>query len=305
MTNPAAFGERARALSTAGDFPAAEATLMAGLQAFPGHPILGYALGVLLLARGAYAEGWPYYENRRFMPKGPGQPKLSFPEWRGEAIRALVVLPEQGLGDQIMYARYLPVLAAQGITVTVVCEASLAGLFQALGVQVLVIQGQVSLPAADAWCFIGSLPRLTGAQPGQPYLPQGPGGRGVGLMLQGGPNAAERNLPPELVARLAPLGVSLHPDDSGARTFAETANIVAGLEVVVSVDTSVVHLAGAMGKPVWVILPTPCDWRWGRTGETSLWYPTARLFRQPAPGDWAGAVDALLQAGADLGVFPA
>jgi ADP-heptose:LPS heptosyltransferase len=105
--------------------------------------------------------------------------------------------------------------------------------------------------------------------------------------------------PAGVSAELAALGRDLRPAATGARDFQDTADIVAGLDLVVSVDTAVVHVAGAMGKPVWVLLPTPCDWRWGRGADRSAWYPSARLFRQPAPGDWAGAMAALKTALAD------
>jgi Flp pilus assembly protein TadD len=73
--------------------------------------------------------------------------------------------------------------------------------------------------------------------------------------------------------------------------FADTAAIVAELDMIISVDTSVAHLAGAMGRPVWTLLPFVPDWRWGVEGEATPWYPTMRLFRQTAPGHW----DALIQ----------
>jgi hypothetical protein len=72
--------------------------------------------------------------------------------------------------------------------------------------------------------------------------------------------------------------------------LADTAAIIATLDLVITVDTSIAHLAGALGKPVWVLLPFSADWRWLRHRDDSPWYPTARLFRQPALGDWAGVV---------------
>ena len=72
--------------------------------------------------------------------------------------------------------------------------------------------------------------------------------------------------------------------------FADTAALIDGLDLVISVDTSVVHLAGALGKPVWVLNRFDQCWRWLSDRTDSPWYPTARLFRQPEPGDWASVM---------------
>lgn len=72
--------------------------------------------------------------------------------------------------------------------------------------------------------------------------------------------------------------------------FADTAALVAELDLVISVDTAIIHLAGALGRPVWTLLPFAPDWRWGQEGEATHWYPTMRLFRQPTPGDWPAVI---------------
>jgi hypothetical protein len=87
-------------------------------------------------------------------------------------------------------------------------------------------------------------------------------------------------------------------DSTGMATFlgerqadlADTAAMISLLDLVITIDTSVAHLAGAMGKPTWVLLPFSTDWRWLRDRSDNPWYPTARLFRQPAPGDWESVV---------------
>jgi hypothetical protein len=77
--------------------------------------------------------------------------------------------------------------------------------------------------------------------------------------------------------------------------YARTAALIAQLDLVITVDTSVAHLSGALGKPVWVLLGQHCDWRWliGRT--ESPWYPGMRLFHQTQPGDWAGLIEEVIQ----------
>jgi ADP-heptose:LPS heptosyltransferase len=94
--------------------------------------------------------------------------------------------------------------------------------------------------------------------------------------------------------RLAHIGTEL-------ADFADTAAVVALADLVICVDTAVAHLAGALGRPLWLLLPFSPDWRWETTGETSRWYPTARLFRQPSLGDWASVVDRVAAALADFG----
>jgi ADP-heptose:LPS heptosyltransferase len=101
--------------------------------------------------------------------------------------------------------------------------------------------------------------------------------------------ALQRELPEGDAQLLESANVPTFLGDRQA-DLADTAAIIAALDLVITVDTSIAHLAGAMGKPVWVLLPFSADWRWLRHRHDSPWYPTARLFRQPALGDWAGAV---------------
>jgi tetratricopeptide (TPR) repeat protein len=82
--------------------------------------------------------------------------------------------------------------------------------------------------------------------------------------------------------------------------FDGNAALIAALDLVVTVDTSIAHLAGAMARPTWILLPFAADWRWRETGDSSRWYPTARLFRQPRRGDWASVVRAVSAALATL-----
>jgi len=289
----------------------AEASLQAAHRLAPGDAVTRHALGIVLLSQGRYAEGWPHYDARHEIPElGLVKPRLPFPEWRGEdpAGRRLLIFPEQGLGDQIQFARFAPWLAGHGADVTLMCHPALARLFgQSFDVRVIAASGAVDFPDPDYWVMSGSVAGRSGLRPDElpnaPYLrtdpPAGGGAGGIGLATHGNPahaNDANRSLAPALAERLfaLPGAISLHPEDTGATDFAQTAAIVDGLDLVISVDTSVAHLAAAMGKPTWVLLPKlMTDWRWMEGREDSPWYPTAKLFRQANPGDWGPAIDAI------------
>jgi Flp pilus assembly protein TadD len=111
---------------------------------------------------------------------------------------------------------------------------------------------------------------------------------GIGFVsLQAGPRAAD----------VAAAGLASRIDSPGELVdFADTAAIVARLDLVVSPCTAMAHLAGSLGKEAWVMLSHVPDWRWGMSGETSSWYPSLRLFRQTSPGDWDGVARALARA---------
>jgi tetratricopeptide (TPR) repeat protein len=106
---------------------------------------------------------------------------------------------------------------------------------------------------------------------------------------------------PSTQAAQPPPGMTLIDHSPDLVDFADTAALIANLDLVISADTAVVHLAGAMGKPVWVLLPFASDWRWLLDRDDSPWYPTMRLYRQRAPGDWKNLLEKVRE---DLEKFP-
>jgi tetratricopeptide (TPR) repeat protein len=98
-----------------------------------------------------------------------------------------------------------------------------------------------------------------------------------------------------------PADVTVHDGSSRDRDLADTAALIAMLDLVITTDTCIAHLVGAMGRPVWILLPHLSDWRWMQKIETTPWYPTARLFRQSSPGDWDGVLSRVIT---ELGAFP-
>lgn len=304
-----------------------------------------YNLGTLLLARGDFANGWPLYESRLDVKHGEWlrgtdpAPSFTFPRWRGDYApgKRLLVWPEQGFGDAITFARYVPLLADRGLRVTLACRAPLKELMRSLrGAEVVDVK-EAAAGTFDFWTLIGSLPSHLGGEsiPAEiPYLSAEaqriaawrerlPQGRfKVGLVWKGRPDFRRdgyRSLPSLRVLR--PLwdvpGVAFVSLQKGVdedlqppadqpllrlgpaiSDFADSAAIIAGLDLVITSDTAMAHLAGALGKKVWVLVPGYSrDWRWPAAGETCRWYPgVMRLFHQSADWSWEKAVAAVRDA---------
>jgi hypothetical protein len=301
---PWALRALATVLSFTGQWGEALTLLERAQPLEPHDPRLRLNLGYMRLGLGDFAGGWPLYEARAEVPDQnaakPGLPN----EWQGEDLtgRSILVWPEQGFGDQIQFARYIPALVERGAAVTLVTPPPLARLFAGLGAEVVELSPSTTLPAPDTWSLIGSLPGKLGSMDFRPtpYLAAQAGGaawaRGkTGVVWRGRathPNDRDRSLPSAaLLEPLRDAGLELVDLTEPAGDFADMAAIVAELDQVITVDTAVAHLAGALGKPVWILLPAfGQDWRWLQGRADSPWYPTARLFRQPRRGDWGAVV---------------
>jgi hypothetical protein len=223
----------------------------------------------------------------------------------------------------------LPLIAARGGRPILACEPPLVPLLATTGAEIVPKDG--GLPRYDCWIDQMSLPLAFGtrldtipsadgylrADPARiaTWAERLPNGRRVGLAWAGNAlhsNDRRRSMPPAALAPLLAMpGISFVnlqvgpaaqaipalPDLSAWLTdYAETAALIANLDLVISVDTSVAHVAGALGKPAWVLLPHAPDWRWHLGRGDTPWYSSLRLFRQPEPGDWASMVDAVVRA---------
>ena len=243
--------------------------------------------------------------------------------------RTILLHGEQGLGDTLQFCRYARLVNELGARVILEVQQSLVSLLARLdGVTHVVARGS-ALPEFDCHCPLLSLPlafktRLDTipaehnyisaddekvsewrAKLGERIKPR------IGLVWSSS-TPSDKSIALADIARALPDGfqyVSLQKEvrdvDAGVlascpgmlhfaeqlNDFADTAALCALMDVVVSVDTSVAHLAGAMGKPLWILVTYVPDWRWLLDRNDSPWYPSARLFRQERTGDWAGVID--------------
>jgi tetratricopeptide (TPR) repeat protein len=242
--------------------------------------------------------------------------------------KTVLVYGEQGYGDVLQFIRYAKYLADRGAKVIVVADEGLKRLFRTVpGIGEVFGHTARLLPAHDYVVAVMSLPHLFGTTetniPAEiPYIAADPviaeawgkklsgiEGMRVGVVWAGRPEYTKDKPRSIEVQHLAPLAkvpgvklVSLQIGRPGEANqldmlwpgnlpdFAETAGLVANLDLVITVDTAAAHLAGAMGKPVWLMLPTTPDWRWQLNREDSPWYPSLRIFRQRRPKDWAGVI---------------
>lgn len=277
-----------------------------GLQLDMGHVALGL---------GEYERGWPLYEARQGLPGQNSEPLPLACEWQGEPLdgRSILVWPEQGFGDQIQFARFVPELIARGAEVTLVTPPELLALFQGLAPKVIEHTPEVQAPEPDFWTLMLSTAYRLGVTlenlPTAPYL-AAPADRrarwagharngAVGVLWEGRaiPNP-HRSLPSrDALQPLADAGATLVDLQPPPGDFADLAAVMEQLDLIVTVDTAAAHLAGALGKPCFVLLPWfKTDWRWMQDRADSPWYPSMRLFRQRRHGDWGPVITEVVEA---------
>ena len=286
-----------------------------------------WACSLTLLKMGRLPEGWASYEYRLQIPELIPQRDFNAPRWTGQPFhqQTLLITAEQGLGDTIQFIRFVPQVKARGGAVVVECQAPLADLLASCpGIDRIVASGQ-ALPHYDWHVSLMSLPHIFQTTletiPSEvPYLRsvhplQRTRGKGlrVGLVWAGNPKQQRdriRSCPFNALLPLFeiqgihwvslqkeipssdrdPVEVCEHLERVSLKDFVATAEQVSGLDLVISVDTSVAHLAGALSVPVWILLSRAGDWRWLMDRDDSPWYPSARLFRQRQAGDWKEVV---------------
>ena len=293
---------------------------------------------IALLRVGDYEQGWKEYEWR-WKVNASWVRSHDFPPqtlWLGEQPiegKTILLHAEQGFGDTIQFARYVPLVASMGAKVIVEVQPELKMLLaQVKGADAVIGKGE-ELPSFDLHCPLLSLPlafktRLETIPANTPYLlaseervaiwanqlpksqmPQ------IGFVWGGNPDFANDRTRSIGLAPLVPLlsvpriqFVSIQKDlragdqeilrhhpqlihlGDKLADFSDTAAIMSQLDLVISSDTAPVHLAGGLGRPVWVLVEHASDWRWALDSEDNAWYPTARLFRQPKAGDWESVV---------------
>jgi tetratricopeptide (TPR) repeat protein len=301
----------------------------------PDDTTIDWNVAYLKMVTGDFAAGWIGRESRWTKKVAPlPYPKFPTPMWLGQepvAGKTILVYADEGLGDTIQFARYLPLLAAHGARVVLVADHALHSLMSRLsGVALFVPKSEgASVPRFDLHCALSSLPlafstRVDTVPSAKAYFPPIAAeeklawetrlgdrqGMRIGLAWSGNQlhvNDHNRSVPLNMMARLVSGDaqfVSLQKDPRPAdRTilgersdiadhtshmtdFSATAALVACLDLVITVDTSVAHLAAAFGRPTWILLPHTPDYRWLLDRDTSPWYPTVRLFRQDARRDY-------------------
>lgn len=312
------------------------------LQFAPDDYELHRNLGIILLLKRKFDEGWPEY---RWRWRGPGmlRPNIPRPIWEGQSLagKSIFLYPEQGLGDAIQFARMIPELRRTGANVVLGCEPKLIPLFNGLeGIgQIVPTGGEVSGIDYQASLVdvVDRLWRGEQAISGKPYLQISESleafwhrqfgrykNKRIGLCWQGNPDfhadvyrsIALQNFQPlfevagidwislqfgfgsEQISSVT-FADQIHklPDsiDRSGGAFLDTAAILKQLDLLITVDTAVGHLAGALGVPTWLLLNKIPDWRWGLEGEATVWYDKHRLWRQESAGDWSNVMNRIRQ----------
>lgn len=284
-------------------------------------PDMAFTEGITRMLVGDFAAGWALMENRSYDAARFG----ALPRWKGEKVRHLFVQAEQGGGDALQFMRYLPMIRDRAQRITLEIAPGMRRLLAAHFDGIELIEPADDTPAADAYALLLSLPHLLGTRldtvPAEiPYLRAPEEWRApwrerlahiprprIGVLWQGNPRYKHDRYRSLSLEHIRPLieavrphlvsvqkglvtatsgGAGIFDAEPWLEDFAATAGLLAELDLVISSDTAVPHLAGAMGRPVWMLNAFMPDWRWMLAREDTPWYPTMRLIRQNAPRDW-------------------
>lgn len=324
----AAVNNMANVLAGIGHVDEALACHDAAVRLAPWNRSYRVNLGMAQLLSGNFPMGWRNYAART-APAIPDVPQWNGEPVHG---RRILLLGEQGLGDTIQFVRYARRLRYEGGRVSAVCPEPLAELLRTAPGLEHVIEQSRKTPPCDWYSPLLDLPRLFDTRlesiPAEtPYLFADPervrdwalalripaSHVRIGIAWRGGEehwNDRNRSLQPAALAVLDgvpdatwislqkghPAGCESLPFTPLPREltdFADTAALMMHLDLVISVDTSVAHLAGALARPVWTLLPFAADWRWLLGRGDSPWYPGMRLFRQQRPGEWGNVLESV------------
>ncbi len=303
------------------------------LQINSNDVVTHWNLSLVLLLSGNFKEGWKEYEWR-LKVKDFYHPDFCCPISNESDMegRTILLHAEQGFGDTIQFIRYAPLVAQRGAEVIVRCQKELASLLQGVKGIAMVIDYDKQLPDFDFYCPLLSLPLFFGTTlenvPGEtPYInadrilvqkwknriKDADPKLKVGLVWAG---REQRSFSLEFFLPLLEIGnicfYSLQKGEAAKQAknspydlklidyteelndFSDTAALLDNLDLIISIDTAVAHLAGALGKSVWTLLPFAPDWRWMLNRGYSPWYATMRLFRQPSNGDWKSVISKII-----------
>lgn len=319
----------ARALMALGRLDEAADRVERALALDDEHVDAHLARAALRVMRGDLAGSWDDAEWRWHRP-GAARPVLPGEPWEGGPIdgRSLLLFAERSIADTIQMARFLPFMAEMGAKITVAVHPSLVALFETID-GIAVVNGSQALPPtveAELTASLLDLPRLLGVGlddvPPGPYLSAPEAARRpigappgtvlkVGMAWAGATDPAAQVPFAALLALAEVEGVALYALQHGPRAadalalghpalvtdlsptvnnFADIAGRIDQLDLVIAADSPTAHLAAAMGKPVWLLTAYGPDPRWMLERDDSPWYPTMRLLRQDAPGDWAAPI---------------
>lgn len=317
-------------LATAGRHGEAVIAFTRAVEIKPDYHMAKWDRGRSYLYLANYRRGWVDYEVRRITGQLPARPLPRAP-WSGEPYegKRLVLLVEQGFGDTLWVARYLPQVKALGGELIIECQREVLPLIEAMRVADRLIPRGEKLPEAELHCYLCSLPGLftpdLASIPTSPYfiaprermakfrekLALAGGRLKVGIVWSGSVTFKKNHERAQPLMRFFQAfglpGVQLYGLQKGPREkelsslprggpiidlaadlddFADTAAAIAQLDLVIMTDSAVTHLAGGMGKPVWLLLGNVAHWLWLLDRTDSPWYPSIRLFRPRAEGDW-------------------